>query len=85
MGQKLKCNSLSFNVKIYEDKEDEELNTFFKDYPQIAIQSKKYKEGVKKLMQDTKNKYEPVTILKYLKENEGNVDETYYHLINSKK
>ena len=36
-------------------------------------------------MQDTKNKYEPVTILKYLKENEGNVDETYYHLINSKK
>lgn len=85
MGPKLKCNSLSFNVKIYEDKEDEELNTFFKDYPQIAIQSKKYKEGVKKLMQDTKNKYEPVTILKYLKENEGNVDETYYHLINSKK
>ena len=81
MGQKLKCNSLSFNVKIYEDKEDEELNLFFKDYPQIAIQSKKNKEGVKKLMQDTKNKYEPVTILRYLKNNEGNVDETYFLLI----
>lgn len=85
MGHKLKCNSLSFIVKIYEDKEDEELNTFFKDYPEITIQPKKYKEGVKKLMKDTKNKFEPIIILKYLKNNEGNTDEAYYHLINSNK
>ena len=31
-------------------------------------------------MEDTKNKYDPLTILTYLKNNKGNVDDAYYQL-----
>ena len=80
LSSRLKSNMLIFKVKINEDQEDEELNNFFKDYPKIAIESKAIKNGVKKLMQDTKNKYDPITLLTYLLKSKGNVDDAYYQL-----
>ena len=80
LSSRLKSNMLIFKVKVNEDQEDEELDEYFKDYPKIAIQSKSIKNGVKKLMQDTKKKYDPITLLIYLIKNKGNVDDAYYQL-----
>lgn len=80
LDNKLKSNILIFKVEINDDQEDEELNQFFKDYPSITIESLDIKKGVKKIYEDTKNKHDPITILKYLKKNNGNVDDTFYQL-----
>jgi hypothetical protein len=47
------------------------------------IESLKIKKGVKKIMNDSNNKYQPYVILHYLKNNGGDVDEAYYELMNS--
>ena len=82
MSNKLKSNVLSFKVEINEDQEDEKLDNFFVDYPVITIESKSLKKGVKKIYEDSKNKnkFDPPTILKHLKNNKGNVDDTFYEL-----
>lgn len=80
ISNKLKCNSLIFKVDIKDDEENEELNEFFKDNPKLIIESKAIKKGVKKLMEDTKNKCNENQILELLKKNNGNVDETFYKL-----
>lgn len=80
MGSKLKCNSLNFKINILSDEENEELNEYFKDNPKLIIESKNIKKGVKKLMEDTKNKCNVIQILELLKKNKGNVDETFYKL-----
>ena len=80
MSSKLKCNSLNFKVSILNDSENEELNEIFKDYPKLIIEPKEIKRGVKKIMDDTKNKYNANQILELLKKNKGNVDETFYKL-----
>ena len=80
LSSRLKSNMLILKVKINEAQEDEELNNFFKDYPKVAIESKAIKNGVKKLMQDNKNKHDPITLLAYLLKSKGNVDDAYYQL-----
>ena len=82
LTNKLKNNILNFKVKINNDQEEEELDNYFKDYPIITIESKDIKKGVKKIYEDSKNKnkFDPPTILKHLKNNKGSVDDTFYEL-----
>ena len=80
---KLKSNILNFKVEINNDKEDEELNNYFKEYPKITIESKNIKKGVKKILEDTNNKFDPITVMQYLKNNKGNIDETFANLNNN--
>ncbi len=58
------------------------MNEYFKDYPKILIEPKNIKKGVKKIYEDTKNKHNPITILQFLKNNKGNVDDTFFELSN---
>ena len=78
---KVKSNILNFKVEVNNDIEDEELDQYFMDYPKIKIESKDIKAGVKKVHEDTKKTYNPFTILEYLKNNNGNVNDTYLYLI----
>jgi hypothetical protein len=80
ISNKLKSNILNFKVEINDDKDEDTLNEFFKDYPKIIIESKGIKEGVKKIYIDIKQKYDPMVILQYLKNNKGNVDDTFLEL-----
>jgi len=80
---KLKSNVLNFKVEINNDKEDEELNNYFKEYPKITIESKNIKKGVKKILEDTNNKFNPIIVMQYLKNNNGNIDETFSNLTNN--
>ena len=66
MLNKLKSNILNFKVEINNDKEDEELNKYFKEYPKIIIESKSIKKGIKKLLEDTNDKFNPIVIFKVL-------------------
>ena len=77
---KLKSNILNFKVEINNDKEDEELNMFFRDYPKILIEPKSIKQGIKKILDDTNNKYNPIIVLQYLKNSNGNVEDAFYNL-----
>jgi hypothetical protein len=83
---KMKSNVLNFKVEINEDEEDEKLNEFFiESYPEcyeILIESTKIKKGVKKILEDTQNKFEILLILNCLKNNKGNVDAAYSELLN---
>ena len=72
---KLKSNILNFKVEINNDKEDDELNNYFKEYPKIVIESKDIKKGIKQILEDTNNKFDLITVLKYLKNNKRKVDE----------
>ena len=83
MLNKLKSNILNFKVEINIDKEDEELNKYFKEYPKIIIESKKIKKGIKKILEDTNDRFNPIIILQYLKNNNGDVDETFSNLMNN--
>ena len=77
---------LNFKVEINEDEEDEKLNEYFiEKYPEfyeIFIESTNIKKGFKKLLEDTKNKYDLMVILNILKNNKGNADEAYFELTN---
>jgi hypothetical protein len=83
---KMKSNGLNFKVEINEDEEDEKLNEYFiGSYPEfyeILIESKIIKKGVKKILEDTKNQFDLMSILNCLKNNKGNVDEAYFELNN---
>ena len=79
---RLKSNILNFKVEINNDNEDEELNNYFKEYPKITIESKNIKKGIKKIMDDTNNKFNPIIVLQYLKNNNGDVDTTFFNLNN---
>ena len=86
---KMKSNVLNFKIEINEDEEDEKLNEYFieshQDFFEILIESTKIKRGVKKILEDTNNKYELELILNCLKKNKGNVDEAFYELSNKNK
>ena len=84
LSSKLKNNILNFKIEVNNDNEEESLNDFFKEYPKVIIESKKIKEGVKKIYLDSKNKYDPLIILQYLKNNNGNVDEAFFELSSKK-
>ena len=83
---KMKSNGLNFKVEINEDEEDEKLNEYFiGSYPEfyeILIESKIIKKGVKKILEDTKNQFDLMSILNCLKNNKGNVDDTFFELSN---
>lgn len=76
-------NTISFKLKVYCDYEEEELNNLFKNYPDIINEKKCIKKNIKKIMEDGKIKQDPKTILKVLKQNNGNVDETVKKLSNN--
>ena len=78
---KLKSNALNFTIIVNEDKEEEELNNFFKDYLNIIVNSKETKMGIKKIMENEKIKENPITILQFLKNNNNDVDKTIENLI----
>ena len=79
------CNMLSFKLKVYIDYEEENLNTYFKDFPNIIKENKNIKKNIKKIMENNKIKQDPLTILNLLKENNGNVNETIQKLISNNK
>ena len=84
---KLKTNNLEFNIIVNNDEEEEELNQFFKDYPNIIITSKETKLGIKKIMEKESIKEDPITILQFLKNNNNDIDKTIQNLssMNNKK
>ena len=83
---KMKSNVLNFKVEVNEDEEDEKLNEYFiesnPECYEILIESTKIKRGVKKILEDTQNKFDILLILNCLKNNKGNVDAAYSELIN---
>ena len=84
---KLKSNELKFKVEINEDNDDDKLNEFFEkyqDFPEIFIESANIKNAVKKILENTSTKFEPINILKSLKNNKGNIEETLNELSNKK-
>jgi hypothetical protein len=72
----IECNSLSFKLKVLADKDEEQLNIKFKNYPEIIKENKNTKKIIKNIMDNKKIKQDPMTILKYLKENDGDINQT---------
>ena len=81
---KLKSNSLDFNIIVNDDEEEEELNDFFKNYPNITLTSKETKLGIKKIMENESIKEDPITILQFLKNNNNDIEKTINNLFSMK-
>ena len=77
---KLKKNILSFQLEVNNDEEDEILNEEFKDYPKVIVMSKNIKKGVKKILEDKSITQDPVTVMQFLTNNNGNIEETIKNL-----
>ena len=79
--------SLSFKIRVVKDNEEEELNNYFKEYPEILIENKITKKGIKNIMENKDIKANAMTILQYFKKNHGNIHETIKSLkeLNSDK
>lgn len=77
---KLKTNILSFKLEVNKDEEDEELNEEFKNYPKIIVMNKNIKKGVKKILEDKTITQDPVTVMQFLKNNNGKIEETIKNL-----
>ena len=77
---KLKSNVLSFSVEVNEDIEDDVLNEEFKDYPKIIVMNKKIKKGVKQILQDKSITQEPVLVMQFLVNNNGDIQKTIKNL-----
>ena len=73
---KLKSNALEFTIIVNEDDEEEELNEYFKDYPNIILTSKETKIGIKKILENESIKEDPITILQFLKNNNNDIEKT---------
>ena len=71
----LSCESLLMKLRVIKDNDEEELNNFFKDYPEILKESKIIKKSVKMIMENKDIKANATTILQHLKMNHGNVHE----------
>ena len=72
----IKYNILSFKLEVNNDEEDEKLNEEFKNYPKIIVMPKNIKKGVKTIMEDKSIKRDPITIMEFLKNNDGDVSKT---------
>ena len=79
---KIKYNILSFKLEVNNDEEDEKLNEEFIKYPKITVMDKNIKKGVKKILEDETITQDPVTIMQFLKNNNGDVNETINNLKN---
>ena len=77
---KLKKNILSFTLEVNKDEEDEVLNDEFKNYPKLIVMNKKIKKGVKKILEDKTITQDPVTIMQFLMNNNGNIEKTIKNL-----
>ena len=74
-------NTLSLKLRVFIDYEEEELNSKFKNYPEIIKENKIIKRNVKEIMENDKINQNPITILKILKQKNGNVQATIKNLI----
>ncbi len=81
---KLECNTIDFSIEVNEDEEEEELNAFFDEYPDIMILNKKNKEDMKYIMEKHITKEHPYVIVHLLKNNNWDKNKTINDL-NSKK
>jgi hypothetical protein len=77
---KLKKNILSFTLEVNKDEEDEVLNEEFKNYPKLIVMNKIIKKGVKKILEDKTITQDPVTIMQFLMNNNGNIEKTIKNL-----
>jgi hypothetical protein len=77
---KLKKNILSFTLEVNKDEEDDILNEEFKNYPKLIVMNKKIKKGVKKILEDKTITQDPVTIMQFLMNNNGNIEKTIKNL-----
>ena len=77
---KLKKNILSFTLEVNKDEEDEVLNEEFKNYPKLIVMNKKIKKGVKQILEDKTITQDPVTIMQFLMNNNGNIEKTIKNL-----
>ena len=77
---KLKHNILSFKLEVNLDEEDEILNEEFKDYPKVIVMNKTIKKGIKKILEDKSITQDPVTVMQFLTNNNGNIEETIKNL-----
>jgi hypothetical protein len=82
---KLKYKALSFTLEVNNDQEDELLNEEFKDYPKVMVMNKILKKGVKKILEDKSITQDPVTVMQFLKNNKGNIEETIKNLKSMKE
>lgn len=79
----IKTNVLNFVLVVNIDDEEDELDKYFKDYPKVLIAPKNIKIGVKKILENPINKkYNPVVLMRFLINNDGNVRETLINLNN---
>jgi hypothetical protein len=77
---KLKKNILSFTLEVNKDEEDEVLNEEFKNYPKLIVMNKKIKKGVKQILQDKSITQEPVLVMQFLVNNNGDIQKTIKNL-----
>ena len=77
---KLKSNILEFKIIVNNDEEEEQLNEYFKEYPNIIVTSKETKIGIKKIMENESIKEDPITILQFLKNNNNDINKTIENL-----
>lgn len=77
---KLKKNFLNFKLEVNNDEEDEKLNEIFKDYPKVIVMNKNIKKGVKTILEDKSISQDPVTVMQFLTNNNGNIEETIKNL-----
>ena len=81
---KLECNTLDFCIEVNEDEEEEELNIFFEEYPDIMVLNKKVKEDLKYIVEKHISREHPSVIVHMMKNNDWDRDKTIEEL-NSKK
>ena len=77
---KLKNNILSFTLEVNKDEEDEKLNEYFKNYPKVIVMNKSIKKGVKAILEDKSITQDPVIVMQFLANNNGNIEETIKNL-----
>ena len=77
-------NTITFELEVLSENEEEQLNKQFKDYPEIVKESKVYKKSVKLIMENNKVKKDPMAILNALKQCHGNVHEAKKLLTSNK-
>lgn len=77
---KLKNNILSFTLEVNKDDEDEILNQEFKNYPKVIVMNKDIKKGVKKILEDKTITQDPVIVMQFLANNNGDIVKTINNL-----
>ena len=77
---KLKSNILSFTLEVNNDEEDEILNEEFKDFPKVIVMNKNIKKGIKKILEDKTITQDPVLVMQFLSNNNGDIEKTIQNL-----